>query len=312
MPNNSVAASVAILLCTYKGQIFLPSQLDSIASQSFKDWRLWVSDDGSRDQTLPILHGYQEKWGINKLTITSGPGKGSTANFLSLTCRHEIEADYYAYTDQDDIWQPDKLERALSWLKTQPQDMPALYCSRTIIVDSDNREIGLSPLFTKSPSFANALIQNIAGGNTMVFNHAACKLVRQAGADVNVVVHDWWLYQLVTGCGGRVYYDDKPSLRYRQHQANLIGKNSGWAARAIRINMLFTGGFKLWNDRNLQALQRIRTRLTPENRQMLDQFAEARTQGLWPRLAGLWKSGIHRQTFMGNAALVLAAVLNKI
>jgi glycosyltransferase involved in cell wall biosynthesis len=312
MPNNSVAASVAILLCTYKGQIFLPSQLDSISSQSFKDWRLWVSDDGSRDQTLPILHGYQEKWGINKLTITSGPGKGSTANFLSLTCRPEIEADNYAYTDQDDIWQPDKLERALSWLKTQPPDMPALYCSRTIIVDSDNREIGLSPLFTKSPSFANALIQNIAGGNTMVFNHAACKLVRQAGADVDVVVHDWWLYQLVTGCGGRVFYDDKPSLRYRQHQANLIGKNSGWAARAVRIWMLFTGGFKLWNDRNLQALQRIRTRLTPENRQMLDQFAEARTQGLWPRLAGLWKSGIHRQTFMGNAALVLAAVLKKI
>jgi glycosyltransferase involved in cell wall biosynthesis len=307
-----IPARVDILLCTYNGQTFLPSQLDSIASQSVENWRLWVSDDGSNDQTLAILHGYQQKWGSDKLTVLTGPKKGSTANFLSLSCRSEITSDYYAFSDQDDIWQPDKLECALNWLAAIPPEIPALFCSRTIIVDDENRAIGLSPLFTKPPSFANALIQNIGGGNTMVFNHTACKLVREVGADVNAVVHDWWLYMLVAGCGGRVYYDDKPSLRYRQHAANLIGKNSGWRARLVRVFMLLTGGFKDWNDRNIEVLMRIKPLLTDENSKILEQFATARKQPLFPRLAGLRKTGIYRQTLMGNIGLVVGALLNRI
>lgn len=230
---------VAILLCTYHGQHYLAEQLDSFAAQTHRHWEVWASDDGSVDDTHSILLGYQQNWPSGRLSIHNGPAEGFAANFLSLTCKASIEADYYAYSDQDDVWEVDKLERAVNWLQTVPEDIPALYCSRTRLVDANNNEIGVSPLFTKPPSFANALMQNIGGGNTMVFNNAARNLLREAGENIPIITHDWWAYMVVTGCGGQVFYDTEPTLRYCQHNGNLVGMNATWPARFKRIRMLF-------------------------------------------------------------------------
>ncbi len=210
--NQSAIPEVAILLCTYNGQRYLSDQLDSVAAQTYPNWVVRVSDDGSQDDTLSILTEYRSKWPNGRLSIAQGPAKGFVANFLSLTCNADIQADYYAFCDQDDVWEADKLQRAVDWLQGVPEGVPALYCSRTQLVDADNNSIGFSPLFSKPPSFANALTQNVASGNTMVFNHAACALLREGGKDVEVVAHDWWLYLLVSGVGGKVFYDTYPSL----------------------------------------------------------------------------------------------------
>lgn len=303
---------VAILLCTFHGQHYLAEQLDSFATQTHKNWGVWASDDGSKDDTHSILMAYKEQWPAGRLSIHFGPAEGFAANFLSLTCRASVEADFYAYSDQDDVWEADKLSRALRWLSTVPPSVPALYCSRTRLVDAENNAIGVSPLFTKAPGFANALIQNIGGGNTMVFNNAARELLREAGENKSVITHDWWAYMVVTGCGGRVFYDSKPTLRYRQHGGNLVGTNANWAARLKRIRMLFQGRFKYWNDCNISALLTLEHRLTPENREILQRFADARGMSLIPRLIHLKRSGIYRQTLLGNIGLVAAAILGKI
>lgn len=303
---------VAILLCTYRGQQYLAEQLNSIAAQSHSNWEVWVSDDGSTDDTHKILMDYQQKWSAGRLFIGSGPGIGFAANFLALTCKPTIEADYYAYSDQDDIWDADKLERAVRWLETVSKDTPALYCSRTRLVDAENKEIGFSPLFLKSPSFANALMQNIGGGNTMVFNNAARIILREAGGDLSVITHDWWVYMAVAGCGGKVFYDSEPSLRYRQHGGNLVGMNATWLARLQRIRMLWQGHFRSWNDSNISALRTLSHRLTPENKKNLERFAKARDANLIPRLINLKRSGIHRQTLLGNLGLVAAAIFKKL
>ena len=308
----SASPKIAILLCTYHGQQYLADQMDSFAAQSYPNWVVWASDDGSQDDTHAILETCRNKWGDDRLSIHFGPAEGFVANFLSLTCNANIQADYYAYSDQDDIWEADKLQRAVDWLNTVPRDVPALYCTRTRLVDAENREIGLSPLFGKPPSFANALTQNVGGGNTMVFNEAARKLLCEAGQDVNVITHDWWAYLVVTGCGGNVFYDAYPSLRYRQHGCNLVGMNSSWPARFIRIRMLWQGRFRDLNDRHINALQRIHHKLTPENKRILDQFAIARDRNILPRLCGLKKSGIYRQTVLGNLGLIAAAIFKKI
>lgn len=310
---NSVSTSrVAILLCTYHGQHYLAEQLESFAAQSHRNWAVWASDDGSEDDTRIILEDYKRKWGDGRLSIHSGPAEGFAANFLSLTCNASIHADFYAYSDQDDIWEVDKLERAVRWLETIPAKTPALYCSRTCLVDAGNKEIGVSPLFRKAPSFANALMQNIGSGNTMVFNNAARKLLREAGGDKSVIAHDWWAYIVVTGCGGRVFYDSKPTLRYRQHGGNLIGASANWTARLMRIRMLFQGRFKDWNDSNISVLTALEEKLTAENREILKCFAKARTMSLIPRLIHLKRSGVYRQTLLGNIALVAAAILGKV
>jgi len=312
MQDVDATPTVAILLCTLHGQPFLADQLDSIERQTYPNWELWASDDGSADDTQAILRRYKDKWGGRRVSICSGPSEGFVSNFLSLTCKAEIQADFYAFSDQDDIWEEDKLRRAVEWLRTIPNDVPALYCSRTRLVDEENRDLGLSPLFRRPPSFANALIQNIGGGNTMVFNQAARRLLCEAGQNIEVVSHDSWLYMVVTGCGGKVKYDAYPSLRYRQHGSNLVGTNSTWAARGVRIRMLWRGHLRTWNDRHLVALQRLYSRLTPESRQTLDRLARFRKRALLPRLIGLKKSGIYRQTLLGNLGLLAAAIFKKI
>ena len=303
---------VAVLMCTMQGQRFLAEQLNSIATQSHPAWEIWASDDGSDDHTHAILEYYQSHWSRQRISIHAGPSEGSTANFLSLTCRADIDADYFAYADQDDIWESDKLERAVAWLQSVPADVPALYGSRTLLVDARNQHIGYSPLFAKAPGFRNALVQNVAGGNTMVFNRAARELLQRAGDNVQAVTHDWWAYMVVTGCGGQVHYDRYPTVRYRQHENNLIGSNMGWLSRLQRIKLLLQGRFKRWNDANIASLQVIRAQLTPENRSLLDEFSQARQRGFLRRLMGLRSTGVFRQTVLGNIGLVIAAAINRL
>jgi glycosyltransferase involved in cell wall biosynthesis len=306
------APRVAVLLCTCNGEPYLGEQLASIAAQSHENWQVWASDDGSSDATRELLEDFKASIGTERMAVQSGPARGFAANFLSLACDSRIQAEYYAYADQDDVWEKNKLQRALGWLESVPADVPALYCSRTRLIDQHDEHLGFSPLFSRPPSFANALMQNIGGGNTMMFNEAARKLLREAGADIQVVSHDWWAYIVVSGCGGKIFYDWQPSVRYRQHGANLVGTNTGLVAKLVRLRLLWQGRFRHWHDLNIRALEHLTSRLTPENRKILDTFRRARESGLVGRLLGLKSSGVYRQTIAGNFGLILAAAFKKL
>lgn len=312
LPNDVCLANVAVLMCSYNGEAFLADQLDSIERQSYRGWTLVISDDGSKDGSSAIFQQYCNRWGSDRLSVVRGPQKGFVANFLSLTCRADIQADYFAWCDQDDIWNDEKLQVAVEWLQSQPSDVPALYCGRTQLVSDSGVALGFSPRFSLPPHFSNALVQSIAGGNTMVFNQAARKLIMEAGADVVVPSHDWWAYQLVTGAGGIVHYDPEPRMQYRQHDENLIGSNSSWAARLVRLRMIFQGRFYEWNEQNIRALEAMEHRLCEEHRTTLARFKGARSQTLFRRVLGFWSAGLYRQTFMGNLGLIFATLLKKI
>ena len=245
--------AVAVLLCSYNGGKFLAQQLESIAEQEGVDVSIHVSDDGSQDQTQGILQAFPERWGEHVLSVVQGPQRGHADNFFSLIFS-EIEGDYFAYSDQDDIWAADKLSRAVEALSSLPDDRPALYCSRSLLIDMHGYHIGLSPLFSKQPSFANALIQNIGGGNTMVMNLKARNLLSAVGP-VDIVTHDWWTYILVAGSGGTVIYDERPSISYRQHQDNLIGSSRTWSDRFKRFSLALQGRNRIWNTQHIEALQ---------------------------------------------------------
>ena len=307
-----LAPVVAVLLCSYQGERHLAEQLDSIAAQTHRGWTLWVSDDRSTDGTLAILEQYRSRWGSDRLSILTGPARGFAANFRSLTCHADIDADGYAWCDQDDVWEPAKLERALAWLQSVPAGTPALYGSRTLLTDEENRPIGMSPLFTRSPCFRNALVQSIAGGNTMVFNRATRDLLIQANREGEAVAPDWLAYLLVSGCGGQVRYDPWPSVRYRQHDENLSGSNVSLRGRWQRMRMLLGGQFKGWVDANVGLLERVRSRMPEENLRILDAFLHARREPIPARLRGLRRAGVHRQTAVGTIGLAVAALLNRL
>ena len=302
------SGSVAILLCTFNGARFLPLQLASFESQSLQDWCLFVSDDGSTDDTLVLLKEFQLRHGAGRVQVRDGPGKGFVANFLSLICDPSLESDYYALSDQDDVWAPDKLARSRSYLMTVPAGVPGVYCSRARMIDEQGAELGFTPLYKKAPDFRNALVQNIAIGNTMMFNEETRRLLMQAGADVNAAVHDWWIYLAITAVGGRIYFDPYPSVAYRIHARNLIGSNEGrWRRYQTLLNR-----FKSWNDLNIEALTRVQGSMLDENKKVFELFRRSRKSGLLPRVFGLLRSGIYRETMRDNVELALAALSGKI
>lgn len=303
---------VTILMCTFNGERFLSQQLDSITRQTYRNWDVVVSDDGSTDATLEILRQYSEVWGEGRLTVRQGPKRGFAANFMSLTCDAPARSGFYAWADQDDIWQDIKLEVALKSLQDLPMNIPALYCARTELIGDSGAMIGCSPLFARPASFANALVQSIAGGNTMVFNGTAQALFRAAGAHLDIVSHDWWAYLLVTGAGGQIIYDSIPTILYRQHDANLIGSNMGARARLARLRMMFSGRFKGWSQRNISALESVRSLLSEESQLTLGLFQKARNTRGPTRFIWLRRSGVYRQTLWGSLGLILAAIINKI
>jgi len=303
---------VAILLCTYNGERFIREQLDSISAQTYLNWKVWISDDGSGDATLEIVAEYRRRWGAEKLEIVQGPSRGFAQNFLSLVCRNEIQADYFAYADQDDVWEPEKLERAVYQLEALPQGCCSLYCSRTRLVDEAGVPIGFSPLFTQRLDFRNALVQNVGGGNTMVFNSLSCTVLRAAGPKLDVVAHDWWTYLAITATGGMVIYDPEPSLSYRQHGANLIGSNQGFGPRFARVRLLMQGQLQRWIDANVASLRLIQQLLPLEQQRIFLEFDESRRGGLFRRLLGLKRSGVFRQTAGGNIGLIVAAFFKKL
>jgi len=134
----------------------------------------------------------------------------------------------------------------------------------------------------------------------------------KAGVSVQVVSHDWWTYQLVSGAGGVVFYDSYPSLYYRQHENNLVGMNATWLARLKRMRLLWQGTFREWNNINIKELKKLGDVLTPENKKTLELFKQSRSKPLLLRLILIKKSGIYRQTLLGNLGLIAAAALGKI
>lgn len=302
---------VAILLCTYNGVKFLAEQLDSLEAQTHHNWVVIASDDGSTDQTLEILQQYRAKWPPGKLSIRSGPQKGFCQNFLSLACDPEIKADYYAFCDQDDVWLPEKLSIALVNIAFNQQlNIPYLYCGRTNYVTENLKSCGISPLFVFPPSFRNALVQSIAGGNTMVFNVALKRLIENAGP-LDVPSHDWWVYILVTG-SGVVFYDQVGHILYRQHDGALVGGNNTYYAKTKRLIMVFQGRFQDWNKKNLSALVYKSELLSELNKEVLTWFCRIGTARLMERIRILGVCGIYRQTRLGTISLYIATVFNKL
>lgn len=303
---------IAVLMGTKDGAAFIDEQLQSLLAQSHPLIDLWISDDGSDDGTVPILEAWKPRWAKGRMTLVDGPRQGFAANFRSMILDHRIDADCYAFCDQDDIWEPDRLESALRWMQAFDAGTPLMFCSRTATMTEAGNLVGHSPLFQRPPSFRNALVQSIAGGNTILLNRAARDLLAKACARTGFVSHDWWAYLIVSGAGGVVRYDPRPLVRYRQHAANLVGANVSWRARISRLGRLVKGQFAGWTDLNLAGLAVNRDLLTQEATASLDIFSNGRQGNLFQRLGALRKSGVYRQTVAGTLGLYLAFILGRI
>lgn len=209
---------VAVLLSTYNGEEYIEELLESLCFQCFKSFTLFVRDDCSSDNTLRIINQYKDKLDIN--FIFSDENLGVASSFFCLLDVAGNDFDYYAFADQDDVWLPEKIDRAVSKLDLMPSENALLYCSRLEYVDKNLIHLSWSRV-PNNIDFGNALVENIATGCTVVINNAARNLTLSK-LPQNCLMHDWWLY-LVIACYGTVYWDDYSGIKYRQHGSNVVG-----------------------------------------------------------------------------------------
>jgi glycosyltransferase involved in cell wall biosynthesis len=270
--------TVHILLASYQGEAYLAQQLESIAAQTYSTWQLWVSDDGSTDTTREIVAQFASQM-PQSVVLLDGPCKGVTQNFFHLlnTVSLDNPNSLYAFCDQDDVWLSEKVARAVAQYQSQTlsNEQPYLYCGRTKIVDANLRHLGYSAIPTRPLGFGNALLQNIAGGNTMVFNSALLEILRHINP-LHSVLHDWSAYQVAAGCAGVIHYDLECCLLYRQHTLNQVGVNSGFIASVKRLEKLCLGQYKVWNTQTAKAMEDVRRYLSSNATKTLEIFKAIR------------------------------------
>lgn len=312
---------VRILMSTRDGGTWLQAQLDSFLAQTHDDWSLWVSDDGSSDRTRDILSRFAAAHPGRLAALVDGPRRGSAANFLSLLCHPDLPESCVALSDQDDVWLPGKLARAVAHLApgagqdtgqdTGPDTDPAGYAARSHFTDERLNRRRMSPLWTQGPSFGNALVQNVMSGHSTVLNAAAHRIVRKAGAQP-VPHHDWWLYMLLCGVGARVHLDPVPVLDYRQHATNVMGSRAGARAKLARIGMLRQRRLADWIAANCDALERASDLLTPEALRTLALFRSTRALPARHRPTALRNAGVRRQDPVETRFLYGLALLGRL
>ncbi len=302
---------VVIAMCTLNGGAYLDEQLESFEHQHHKNWSLWISDDGSTDNTLEILERWKKRWlGAHDLKIVSGPERGAATNFLSLLCNPNLPTAYVALSDQDDVWHPHKLERAVQHLSLLRDGAIGLYGAQRSYTDATLNVLAQSSHPQHPASFENALVQNVITGHSAVLTPAGLNLVRQAGICDGVAFHDWWLYQLVSGVGGEVIVDEEVVLSYRQHGQNAIGARFGLRAYFRRLQAVFDGTYGEWVGGNLRSLTKANIHLTQSNLETVVHVL-ATPKGL-KRAQFLIKAKLFRQDRLETLLVMLSALLKRL
>lgn len=213
---------VQVLLSTYNGAKYLTELIESVLRQSYHKVKLLVRDDGSTDNTRDILNHFQKQY-PSIIQVIWGDNIGIINSFLTLLNVADPFCEYFCFCDQDDVWIPDKIERALSVLGDNTH-LPAMVCTSTHVVDVKLHPLNIWPKPpAREPSFYNAMIQNIAVGTTITMNKKARELiVNEPVHTENIQMHDWWAYLCISAFG-KVIFDPQPSILYRQHGNNSIG-----------------------------------------------------------------------------------------
>ena len=252
--------NIAILLATYNGEKYIREQLDSLLAQTCQDWHLYVHDDGSRDATVALVRDYVNHY-PDKITILDYPPTGGPCNnFLSLMRR--VEARYYMFCDQDDVWQPEKIELSLRELekieRLNPEKGIAVYTDLTIVDEH------LAPLSASMWEHSGVYPQHLrtfadCGGHTviatgcaMMFNDRAKKCC-DFPAD-KALMHDIWVCLCVLRCGGVLKGIGEKTVLYRQHGSNTLGA-TGLAASRVGVRYRLLHLKKVFNsNRNYYAM----------------------------------------------------------
>ena len=286
---------IHILLSTYNGEQFLAEQIQSIQQQTIQDWKLLIRDDGSTDRTREIIQEFvAQDSRIHWINENESKNLGVIKSFHNLA--QFEEADVYFFSDQDDVWLPQKLELSLAEARKYPAEMPLMVYMDLTVVNQDLEVLSSSMIRSQSGHANTELVQEltentVTGGVAMV-NHALIQLWNQTE---DILMHDWYLALLATAFGKLVYID-QPGELYRQHEHNVLGART-WSKRIkkwLRPSLLFRMYWDLIKKSQQQAAFLLDMPLSAEKRELVTAYVTILDQPMHERWRILRQYGLRK------------------
>ena len=286
---------VNILMSTYNGQQFLAEQIRSIQEQSYTDWTLFIRDDGSSDNTKEILKDFEHQDSrIHLIDNDKSDNLGVIKSFHKLV-NHD-RADYYFFSDQDDVWLPNKLELSLKEAQNYLADLPLMVYMDLKVVNQD-LEIMTESMVKSQSHHANTelvqeLTENTVTGGVAMINHALAEMWQETD---DILMHDWYLALLASAFGNLVFID-QPGELYRQHSDNVLGARtlSKRFKKWIRPHILFAVYWDLIKNSQKQASHLLQMPLSQSNRELIEAFVTIMDKPMLERFRILRKYGLRK------------------
>ena len=299
--------SILVLMSTYNGECYLSDQIESIMNQKYVNVTLLIRDDGSVDDTKNIIHKYIDYY-PGRIFLEAHANIGFAMSFselLRIAYTKYNHFSYYAFSDQDDVWDSVKLYSAIQLLQKQTVDIPVTYCSNTTLVDKDLNFIGYAWKDGKVRiSKPSSLIQNFATGCTMVFNKKAVELyVTHLPREIKR--HDFLMYQLCIFLG-KVIYDHRSYINYRQHGNNQIGRPNFWQRMKIRTQERYKG--HVLEKQNRYFLEAYKDLLSIDDIELLSRVAFYKVN-VFSKLGLLFDHRIRYNSVEANTFFILKIML---
>lgn len=283
---------VNILLSTYNGEQYLKEQVKSIQDQTYQDWQLLIRDDGSTDGTVEIIQelvAQDER--IRFINQGAIENLGVIKSFHALL-KYE-KADLYCFSDQDDVWLPEKIVLQVAEAKKYPQEEPLLVYTDLKVVDENLNVQHESMIRTQSDHANTELIQelteNTVTGGVAMINHALADL--WTGQEKHaLLMHDWYL-ALLAAAFGKLIYIDEPTELYRQHSSNVLGARTlrkrvkNW----VRPHVLFAKYWNLIESSQEQAKNLLDLPVSLQNKEIIENFVTIMNVPFRQRLARIRK-----------------------
>lgn len=285
---------VNIVLSTYNGAKFLAEQIESIQKQTFTDWQLLIRDDGSTDETPQIIQQFATSdKRIKFINADNRENFGVIKNFFTLV-KFEL-ADYYFFSDQDDVWLPNKMATMLDEAQKYDQAKPLMVYMDLSVVDQ-NLVVTQPSMIQSQSHHANTtllpeLTENTVTGGVSMINQA---LASRWQSTEQIIMHDWYLALLATAIGELVYID-QPGELYRQHENNVLGARTNRKRFELLRqgpNKIFTRYWQLIHDSQTQALKIVEeagSEISSKDIELILKFSDIDQQHLIERVKRLIK-----------------------
>ncbi|AWB09762.1 Glycosyltransferase, GT2 family [Thermodesulfobium acidiphilum] len=303
-------------MSTYNGESYIREQIDSILSQTYKDWRLLIRDDGSSDKTLEIVYDYSKKFDKIYPIKDNRKHLGPQMSYFELL--NHSSADYIMFCDQDDVWLPYKIEATLGKMR----ELEKIYHEKPLLIHSDLKVVDEN-LKVISDSFWNyqklnpdlkvlnsLLIQNNVTGCSVMINRKLRDLLKSFPH--NAIMHDWWI-ALVSSAFGTIGHIDEPLVLYRQHGSNDTGAKKYsikyFLGRAMKFRDSIESNKKII-DQGRDFYSIYSNVLTKEQKEVVYNFITLFETGRLRRAYRIFKYRFFKYGFLRNCGFVCVMLIS--